>query len=320
MSQPRPNLFLIGSMKSGTTYLSQLLADHPAIFISSPKEPCHFVDGEPLRKVWPEMWKRGYWQSEERYLALFAEAGAASVVAEASMVYSYAPIFAGVPARILALSPEARFIYIMRDPVERAISHYWHRVRWWGERRPILAAIRADSQYTDVSHYSRQLEEYLRHVELARIYVLTYEELLANPVEELSRLYAWLKVNPAFRAPRIGMPVNERPEVVDQARGFGLLDQLRRSTLYARIGPYAPRTVRKLGTRLAVRRLRPAEVPIAEVERYLRPRQQRQTYELSVLLNRDFAQWTTLHQGSPPRQTRGLIPKETASAGRGSAG
>jgi hypothetical protein len=320
MSQPRPNVFLVGAMKSGTTHLSELLGDHPAIFMSSPKEPCHFVEGKALRRVWPYRWREGYWRSEQQYLRLFANAGDAPVIAEASTVYAYAPICSGAPRRILNFNPEARFIYVMRDPIERSVSHYWHRVRWWGERRPILAAMRADPQYTDVSHYSRQLQEYLRHVELTRIYVLTYEELLANPVEELSRLYAWLRVDPAFRAPRIGMPVNERPEVVDQARGFGLLDQLRRSTLYARIGPYAPRTVRKLGTRLAVRRLRPAKVPIVEVERYLRPRQQRQTYELSVLLNRDFAQWTTLHQGSPPRQTRALIPKETASAGRGSAG
>jgi hypothetical protein len=297
MSQPRPNLFLIGSMKSGTTYLSQLLADHPAIFVSSPKEPCHFVDGKPLRKVWPEVWKRGYWQSVDRYLALFAEAGAASVVAEASMVYSYAPIFAGVPARILAFSPEARFIYIMRDPVERAISHYWHRVRWWGERRPMLAAIRSDPQYTDVSHYARQLKEYLRYVGRERIYVLTYESLVADTADQLSRLYAWLKVDASFQSPSIGVPANERPDVVDQVRGIGLLDRFRRTSAYARIMPHVPMAARRLGTRFAARSVRPDEVPGAQVQAWLRARQHPQTEELSALLNRSFPEWRTLHAG-----------------------
>ncbi len=320
MSQPRPNVFLVGAMKSGTTHLSELLDDHPAIFMSSPKEPCHFVDGKALRRVWHYRWQQGYWRSEQEYLRLFANAGGAPVIAEASTVYAHAPLCGGVPRRILNFNPEARFIYIMRDPIERSISHYWHRVRWWGERRPILAAMRADPQYTDVSHYVRQLQEYLPYVELGRIYVLTYEELLADPVRELSRLYGWLKVNPSFRAPRIGVPTNERPEVVDQVRGFGLLEGLRRSPAYARIAHYLPKTMRKLGTRLAVRSVRPAKVPTADVESYLRSCQQRQTYELSVLLNRDFPEWTTLRHGSPPLRTRALIPKETASPGRGSAG
>jgi hypothetical protein len=85
MSRPRPNPFLIGSMKSGTTHLSALLADHPAVFMSSPKEPCHFVDGKTLRKIWPYMWRRGFWKSAELYLSLFAGAGDARVIGEAEV-------------------------------------------------------------------------------------------------------------------------------------------------------------------------------------------------------------------------------------------
>ena len=55
----RPNLFCIGAMKSGTTYLTGLLAAHPEIFICSPREPCYFqLPGNPdeLRRVWPHAW------------------------------------------------------------------------------------------------------------------------------------------------------------------------------------------------------------------------------------------------------------------------
>lgn len=298
MSAPRPNLFLIGSMKSGTTHLSALLGDHPAIFISSPKEPCHFVDGKTLRKIWPHMWQRGFWKSAELYLSLFAGAGEARVIAEASTLYSHAPMVGRVPERILAFNPDARFIYIMRDPVERSISHYWHRVRWWGERRPILAAIRSEPLYVDVSHYARQLRGYLRHVGRERIYVLTHEALIADPVNQLSRLYAWLDVDPSFRPARLRVPTNRRPEVVYQVRGYGLLERLRRSAAYGRVAPYVPESARRLGFKLALRDIRPADVPLGEVRDYLRPIQQLQTAELGALLMRDFPEWRTL-RGEP---------------------
>ena len=98
----RPNLFVIGSMKSGTTYLRGLLAAHPAIFMSSPKEPCRFVDPNVLRKEWPWPWEQGYCCSEERYLDLFSASGDTAILGEASTVYSQAPLYTGVPQRILA--------------------------------------------------------------------------------------------------------------------------------------------------------------------------------------------------------------------------
>jgi hypothetical protein len=295
MSPPRPNLFLIGSMKSGTTYLSELLAAHPAIFMCSPKEPGYFVDPRDLLRAWPAAGKAGYLLSAERYLGLFASAGNAVIVAEASTSYTQLPLFPGVPERILAFNPHARFIYIMRDPVERTISHYWQRVRWGVERRPIAAAIRAESHYGEVSHYARQLKAYLQHVERRRIYILTQEALLAAPVLQLSRIYAWLGVEPSFRPATLGVPNNVLPDVVDQVRGFGVLHRLSRSAIYRNVAPRIPRSLRRLGNRLALRSVRPADVHVAEVEAYLRPQQQLETEELRLLLGRSFPEWTTLY-------------------------
>jgi hypothetical protein len=69
-------------MKSGTTYLNRLLAAHPAIFMSSPKEPCRFVDPEVLRREWSWPWEQGYCRNEELYLSLFSTAGEATILVD----------------------------------------------------------------------------------------------------------------------------------------------------------------------------------------------------------------------------------------------
>jgi len=295
----RPNLFVIGSMKSGTTYLSAMLGSHPAIFMSSPREPCYFVDPRALRRAWPRMWEKGFWQSADRYLDLFAGARDATVIAESSNFYSQDPLFAGVPERILSFSPDARFIYIMRDPVERTISHYWHHVSWLGERRPLLTALRSDPLYTDVSHYARQLSAYLAHVEPRRVYALTLEALAADPIGQLRLMYAWLGVDPSFRPPDLNVPANVRPRTFRRARGHGVLDRMRRtSRSYWTIAPFLPAALRQLGWKLAVRDVTADEAPLAEAHTLLRSRQRPQTEELGRLLNRTFPEWKTLFGAS----------------------
>jgi hypothetical protein len=298
-SSPRPNLFLIGAMKAGTTYLSELLGAHPDVFMSAEKEPCHFVDQRLLRHVWP--YRRARWGSEEHYLELFAGAESAKIIGEASTTYSQAPMFAGVPERILEFSPDARFIYLVRDPIERTISHYWHRVRWWGERRPIRKAILSDPHYTDVSHYAKQLREYLRLVELKRIYVLTFEELVADPITQMSGLYMWLGVDPSFRPQQVAVPLNVTPRAFEQARGLGLLHHLRQTVAGTSI-PYAvPSVLRRIGARMASRLVRPDAISVSEVEAYLQPRQQRETAELGAILNRAFPEWRRLYGADEAR-------------------
>lgn len=301
-------------MKSGTTYLSELLKAHPDIFMSSPREPCYFVDPRVLRRVWPRMWQRGYWRSVESYLGLFAQAGDAGIIAEGSTVYSQAPLFARVPERILEFSPEAKFIYILRDPIERTISDYWHRVRWWGERREPLAAIRDNQLYLSTSHYAHQLQSYLRHVPLQRIYVLTIEQLIADPLKNVQALYAWLGVEPTFEPALDCVPTNTTPETIERSRGFGALNHIRKSALYARLEPWVPASLRRAARGLAVRDVRPGDVSVEAVEQYLRPIQQRQTAELSQLIGREFTEWKTLFAERLPGSR--LPDRERVTAGK----
>jgi len=291
----KPNLFIIGAMKSGTSSLHVYLAEHPEIFMCEPKEPSYFVSREDLKTWYPSMEEQGFWKGEERYLALFAAAGTRKIIGESSTSYTKLPQIAGVVERLAAFSPKARFIYIMRDPVERTISHYWHMVRNRDERRDMLTAIRDEPHFREVSHYAMQLAPWFRIWGRESVYTMTTEELSGDPEGSVRRIFAWLGVDQSFVPKSIHTPEHVTPEELRQAAGWAGLFQIRQSSLYRAIRPAIPEGVRRFVSSLTRRTVKRREVESDEVKDYLRPIQLEQTRELSILLGREFPEWKTLY-------------------------
>ena len=291
----RPNLFLIGAMKSGTTYLTKLLGEHPSIFMVTLSEPSYFVPQEYLRKYWLDQWKERLWEDESRYLELFAGTGDEVHVGEGSTNYAKRPMIPGVPEAISRFNPDSRFVYLLRDPVKRTISHYWHNVRYHSENRPMLEAFQKDEEYLSVSHYALQLRPYQEIFGLDRVSVLTFEDLIESPETTLATLFRALGVDDSFVPPGLDEPENPTPPVVEKAKGMGLLQRLRRSEGWDKISPLIPRRIRAVGTRMAEAEVKIASVPVEEVAAFLRPILAEQTEELSSVLGRTFPQWKTLH-------------------------
>ena len=292
----KPNLFLIGSMKSGTTTLHELLAEHPDICMSEPKEPCYFVDPEVLRVLWPEMWALNLWQSEDAYLRIFKGKPGARYVGESSTDYSKRPRFDGVVERIARFCPEARIVYVMRDPVERTISHYWHMMEHRGETRAPLQAIKEEPHYTEVSNYAMQLAPYIARFGRERVYVLSFEGLTRDPSQAVRGVFEWLGVTTDFIPAALTAAHNVTPARVRQQRpGMDWLRRLRRSALWERIGPLLPAKLRRLGVALVEKPVARQKVDVSEVIAYLRPLQQAQTRALTDLVGREFPEWKTLY-------------------------
>jgi hypothetical protein len=297
MSGRKPNLFLIGAMKSGTNYLRKLLNAHPDIFMCEPGEPSYFVAPQQLRAIWLDMWKHGFWRSEQDYLKLFESSSRATYLGEASTNYTKQPIVSNIAEQIEKFNPNARFIYIMRDPIERTFSHYWHMVRYHSERRPLLKAIRQDSQYLAVSYYAMQLMPYLTRFGQDRIETLTYESLVRDPVGMMRRLYGRLGV----RSEEVDVssfvePENVTPEIVRLSPGGVTPRWLRQSPHLRGVLRLAPRPVRAALRSMTDRDVSRQAVDTTEAVAFLRPIQRRQTEELALLLGRDFPEWTMLNR------------------------
>jgi len=282
MSKPRPNLFIIGAMKSGTTSLHSYLDSHPEIFMCKPKEPKFFSRESNLAK------------GEEWYQAFFANAGEASIIGESSTEYSKAPDIDGVPQRIAKFNPEARFIYIMRDPIERTISHYWLSVRAWGERRDMLTAFQQDPHYLNVSHYAMQLSPYFEIFGRDKVACLTLEEMKKNTSDILGNLFVWLGVEPSVNLQIREKKKNVTPRYIKRDKGLELLSAFSRSRFWKAIRSSVPQSLRSIVSGFTKEEIDRTATSTNKVVEFLRPIQLEQTQALSEMIGRRFPEWTKL--------------------------
>ncbi len=179
---PLPTFLVIGAQKSGTTSLYRYLRDHPEVQLSRWKEPGFFVE--------EQTWDRGL----DWYRSLFEGGEDAIAVGEASTSYTMFPFFAGVPERIATTLPDVRLVYLLRDPVDRMRSSYVHSLSSGIEHRPIRQALLESAVYASISRYALQLEQYLDHVDPARILVVTTAALEQQPAETLDRIFSFIGV------------------------------------------------------------------------------------------------------------------------------
>lgn len=215
-TERRPNLFIVGAQKSGTSALAGLLGQHPEILMSFPKEPGYLAFGEA-----------GYWfpdgygrpcpardwvvRSEAEYLALFAQATSRQkFLAEASTWYFAIP---GMAQRIYDYNPDSRIIVCLRNPVERAYSGWCHARRDNQEPCDNFAmALELERDRGEVSHllryrqmgsYSGPLREYQAVFAPSSLLVLFYQDFRDKPEMVWQQICEFLGVDATLE-----MPVN----------------------------------------------------------------------------------------------------------------
>lgn len=202
-----PNLVVIGAPKCGTTSLHYYLNLHPQIRMSRQKELNFFI--EELN------WKKG----TDWYRKQFR--GEADVYGESSPLYSNCLQYKNVPGKMCGLIPEARLVYLLRDPIQRILSHYIHAYARGLEERSLQDALRPfddSNPYMAFSRYSLQLEAFMVYYPLSRILVLTAEELKKNRGQALKTVFGFLGVDDNFISPDFRRLKNTIRDVNYQSR------------------------------------------------------------------------------------------------------
>lgn len=209
-----PNFFVIGAAKSGTTSLYHYLKEHPQIFMSPMKEPEFFSFlGQKIDRKDPRQAPGIFAILDFKdYEALFNGAKDEPAIGEASPSYLYLP---EVPQRIRQYIPDPKFIAILRDPADRAYSHFNMR------RNKLSAnvtepftdfeeALRAEDgrikegwacgwHYRTRGFYYEQLKRYHDLYGAPRIRVFLYEDLRSDPHKVLQEIFRFLGVEDSFK-------------------------------------------------------------------------------------------------------------------------
>jgi hypothetical protein len=203
----RPDFVCVGGMRCGSTTLWRMLRAHPGVFLPDRKELHHFDRDDA--------------GGDAGYAAWFADAPAGAVRGEFTPSYMTRE---GVPERIAAALPGVKILIILRDPMERAWSHYWYRVRQGAERRAFLRAVRDESDdrrpdawrwaYRGWSRYADPVGRCLDVFGEGRVRVVFSEELLADPAVVLDGIAGFLGLDAARftveRAPESNAMVTPR--------------------------------------------------------------------------------------------------------------
>ncbi|NBB91755.1 MAG: hypothetical protein GVY32_01130 [Gammaproteobacteria bacterium] len=174
-----PDFLVIGVPRAGTTWLHEALSAHPEVGVPRRRKELHFFD-------------RNFSRGTAWYASYFEGLAGHRRIGEVTPGYLYVEDLA---ARIESVPSIRQLVVVLRDPVERLVSHYRWRVRQDGFRGDLKAFLEAYPEALDWGDYARHLERLGGWIRSGRLLVLSHEAMHAPGSAELERLASFLEVS-----------------------------------------------------------------------------------------------------------------------------
>lgn len=204
----KPDFFIVGAPKCGTTAMDDYLRQHPEVFMALTKES-HFFATDFLPP-------NSRFKNEEDYLALFAGTGTEKVLGESSVGYLYSNVAA---ARIKAFNPQARIIIMLRNPVEMIYAYHSELLfQGFEEIANFDAALAVEDKrklglclpkkryaarpllcYRELAKFSPHVKRFFDHFDRRNIHVIIFDEFKGDIARVYRATCAFLGVNPDFQ-------------------------------------------------------------------------------------------------------------------------
>ncbi|MFD2168201.1 sulfotransferase family protein [Thalassotalea euphylliae] len=205
--RPLPNTFIVGAQKAGTSSLHSYLCQHPKVIGATKKELHYFSGG--LRPEVDNFSKSTNWYRS--HFPICPLRSSDLICLDSTPMYLFHPL---VPQRISAFNPASKIIILLRNPVERAISHYFHTKKHGFETLKIEDAIKGErdrlSSILDKKHFSHpdfrtksycmrglyldQITRYMNHFPNEQIKIICSEELFSFPEKVVKETIAFLDI------------------------------------------------------------------------------------------------------------------------------
>ena len=181
-----------GVQKSGSTYLDSLLREHNEIFLAKRTTNHSFFDDD-------EIYKKGI----DWYLKLFSDANTNTLLGHTSVDCSFNPL---AIQRILKLNPEMKLIFILRHPISRTYSHYWHQIKMSREHLSFGNAIKKENtfksnynkkkfSYVGRSKYKSQFDNLFKFISEDKVLIIPFESFIKDELTFLNMIFDFLSVD-----------------------------------------------------------------------------------------------------------------------------
>ena len=247
--QTRLDFLVIGGMKCASTTMHEDLSKHPMIECGK-KELNALLKSDPAEVA-------------TIYSDNFRGATAEKLLGDVSADYSTLPTNPGVARRAFEIAPNLKIIYIVRNPIRRAISHHQHMINWSGEGqmvRDINVAIKNHPELISYSCYAMQLQPWIEAFGLQNILVVKFEDYVGNRIATANEVCSFL-----------GLPAADL-ELSDSGANRGgsrryagkMVFQLYRSSIFKKVlQPATPAFIKRALRKLLLRKNKQAEIPPA---------------------------------------------------------